>query len=188
MRRATTPKRSAIASSTTFSDFCERARPRCSTRWSARICRTSRAVRCRSRVRCSLRAGDPAGPAKIHVLGLLIMQYPQGSPWERVFGWRFVDPWEAVEPYARGLPDGEMLVVLSHVGLSLDTELAKRVPRIDLLLGGHSHDTLGSAALCRRRADRSRRAVRALRLAQRARLRRAARAALRSPILPSFRC
>ncbi len=76
------------------------------------------------------------------MLGLLIMQYPQGSPWERVFGWRFIDPWEAVEPYARGLPDGEMLVVLSHVGLSLDTELAKRVPRIDLLLGGHSHDTL----------------------------------------------
>jgi 2',3'-cyclic-nucleotide 2'-phosphodiesterase (5'-nucleotidase family) len=87
-------------------------------------------------------AGDPAGPTKIHVLGLLIMQYPQGSPWERVFGWRFIDPWEAVEPYARGLPDGEMLVILSHVGLSLDTELAKRVPRIDLLLGGHSHDTL----------------------------------------------
>ncbi len=70
------------------------------------------------------------------------MQYPQGSPWERVFGWRFIDPWDAVEPYARGLTDGEMLVVLSHVGLSLDTELARRVPRIDLLLGGHSHDTL----------------------------------------------
>jgi len=28
------------------------------------------------------------------------------------------------------------------LGLSLDCELAMRVPRIDLLLGGHSHDTL----------------------------------------------
>jgi 5'-nucleotidase len=79
---------------------------------------------------------------RVHVLGLLIMQYPVGSPWERVFGWRFLDPWEAVAPYALQLPPGEMLVVLSHVGLSLDRRLAERVPRIDLVLGGHSHDTL----------------------------------------------
>jgi 2',3'-cyclic-nucleotide 2'-phosphodiesterase (5'-nucleotidase family) len=79
---------------------------------------------------------------KIHVLGLLIMQYPAGSPWERVFGWRFLDPWDAIAPYAQEIPDGEMLVVLSHVGLSLDRKLAQRVPRIDLVLGGHSHDTL----------------------------------------------
>jgi len=78
----------------------------------------------------------------IHVLGLLIMQYPVGSPWERVFGWRFLDPWDAVAPHAQRVPDGDMLLVLSHVGLSLDRELAERVPRIDLILGGHSHDTL----------------------------------------------
>lgn len=78
----------------------------------------------------------------VHVLGLLIMQYPVGSPWERLFGWRFLDPWDAVAPYAATVPAGEMLVVLSHVGLRLDRILAQRVPRIDLILGGHSHDTL----------------------------------------------
>lgn len=78
----------------------------------------------------------------VHVLGLLIMQYPAGSTWERVFGWRFLDPWDAVAPYAATVPAGEMLVVLSHVGLRLDRVLAQRVPRIDLILGGHSHDTL----------------------------------------------
>jgi len=78
----------------------------------------------------------------IHVLGLLIMQYPMGSPWERVFGWRFLDPWDAIEPYLEFVGQGEMLLVLSHVGLSLDRRLAQRVPRIDLILGGHSHDTL----------------------------------------------
>jgi 2',3'-cyclic-nucleotide 2'-phosphodiesterase (5'-nucleotidase family) len=82
------------------------------------------------------------GATRTHVLGLLIMQYPVASLWERVFGWRFLDPWDAVEPYAREIPDGDALVVLSHVGLSLDRELARRVPRIDIVLGGHSHDTL----------------------------------------------
>ncbi len=79
---------------------------------------------------------------RVHVLGLLIMQYPVGSPYEKIFGWRFLDPWDAVAPYAERIPDGDMLLVLSHVGLSLDRKLAERVPRIDLILGGHSHDTL----------------------------------------------
>jgi 2',3'-cyclic-nucleotide 2'-phosphodiesterase (5'-nucleotidase family) len=87
-------------------------------------------------------AANGAPPVRVHVLGLLIMQYPDGSPWERLFGWRFLEPWSAVEPYARSVPDGELLVVLSHIGLSLDRRLAERVPRIDLILGGHSHDTL----------------------------------------------
>lgn len=78
----------------------------------------------------------------VHVLGLLIMQYPLGSPYERIFGWRFTDPWDAVRPYAQQMPDGEALIVLSHVGLHLDRKLARAVPRIDLILGGHSHDTL----------------------------------------------
>ena len=86
--------------------------------------------------------GGGDAPVRVHVLGLLIMQYRIGSPWERVFGWRFLDPWDAIAPYAQAMPEGEMLVVLSHIGLSLDVELARRVPRIDLLLGGHSHDTL----------------------------------------------
>lgn len=81
-------------------------------------------------------------PVNVHVLGLLIMQYPERSGWERVFGWRFLNPWEAVVPFVDALPDGEPLIVLSHLGLRLDCELAARVPRIDLLLGGHSHDTL----------------------------------------------
>ncbi len=78
----------------------------------------------------------------VHVLGLVVMQYPTGSGWERVFGWRFLDPWDAVAPYAESIPAGDALVVLSHIGLRLDRVLAERIGRIDLILGGHSHDTL----------------------------------------------
>lgn len=83
-----------------------------------------------------------AGDARVHVLGLLIMQYPVDSMWERVFGWRFLDPVQAITEFVPQVRDGDALVVLSHLGLSLDRKLAKAIPRIDLLLGGHSHDTL----------------------------------------------
>ncbi len=89
-----------------------------------------------------LRAGDEIDAPRVHVLGLLIMQYPVGSRWERLFGWRFLSPEEAIEPYAQSVPEGDALIVLSHVGLRLDRALAAAVPRIDLILGGHSHDTL----------------------------------------------
>ncbi len=93
------------------------------------------------RLRATGLQGDPT---YVNVLGLLIMQYPEQSFWERVFGWRFLNPWEAIAPFAAAVAEDEPLVVLSHLGLSLDCELAARVPRIDLLLGGHSHDTLPS--------------------------------------------
>jgi 2',3'-cyclic-nucleotide 2'-phosphodiesterase (5'-nucleotidase family) len=89
----------------------------------------------------SLVLGGDAGP-RVHVLGLLIMQYPVASPWERVFGWRFLPPADAIAPYAASVPEDDALIVLSHVGLRLDRALAAAVPRIDLILGGHSHDTL----------------------------------------------
>ena len=38
--------------------------------------------------------------------------------------------------------DCDLVVVLSHLGLELDLELARRVPGIDLIVGGHTHDRL----------------------------------------------
>ncbi len=79
---------------------------------------------------------------KVRVCALLVVQYPDGSPWERVFGWRFVDPIAVARGLAETTPPDTTLVVLSHLGLRVDRELARAVPRIDLVLGGHSHDTL----------------------------------------------
>lgn len=74
--------------------------------------------------------------------GLLVPQYPVGSPWERIFGWRFLSPYAVAERIAAQTPPEVTLVALSHIGLRADRELARRVPRLDLILGGHSHDTL----------------------------------------------
>ena len=85
-------------------------------------------------------AGERA--TRVHLAALLVTQYPAGSPWERIFGWRFLDPHEVVREFAETLPPDEPLIVLSHLGLRRDRELAASNSRIDLLLGGHSHDTL----------------------------------------------
>jgi 2',3'-cyclic-nucleotide 2'-phosphodiesterase (5'-nucleotidase family) len=78
----------------------------------------------------------------VRFFGLLVPQYPSGSPWERVFGWRFLDPYVIADEIARTTPPGVTLVALSHLGLRGDRELAQRVGRLELILGGHSHDTL----------------------------------------------
>jgi len=87
----------------------------------------------------TLRAADGE---PIRFFGLLVPQYAVGSPWERVFGWRFRDPYEVASEIAATTPAGTTLVALSHLGLRADRELAARVPQLDLILGGHSHDTL----------------------------------------------
>jgi len=85
---------------------------------------------------------DGGTPWNLRLFGLLVVQYPQGSPWERVFGWRFLDPIAVAQRIAATTPPETTLIALSHLGLRHDRLLAQRVPRIDLILGGHSHDTL----------------------------------------------
>ena len=83
-----------------------------------------------------------AAPWTLRFFGLLVVQYPTGSPWERLFGWRFLDPLDVAAQIAETTPPETTLIALSHLGLRHDRLLAQRVPRLDLILGGHSHDTL----------------------------------------------
>jgi 5'-nucleotidase len=79
---------------------------------------------------------------RLRLFSLLVVQYPTGSPWERVFGWRFLDPIHIARDIAARTDPNEVLILLSHLGLRRDRVLANAVPRLDLLLGGHSHDLL----------------------------------------------
>lgn len=78
---------------------------------------------------------------RLRFCALLVPQYPAGSWWERVFGWRFLDPYDVAAAAAAKLERGDAFIVMSHLGLHADRKLAERVPQISLLLGGHSHDT-----------------------------------------------
>ncbi len=81
-------------------------------------------------------------PWTLRFFGLLVVQYAAGSLWERAFGWRFLDPVDVAQRIADETPADTTLIALSHLGLPHDRILAQRVPRVELILGGHSHDTL----------------------------------------------
>jgi len=78
----------------------------------------------------------------VRFFGLLVEQYPLHSVWERLFGWRFLNPFEVAQKVAASVSPDEVLILLSHLGLEMDRRIAQAVPRINLILGGHSHDTL----------------------------------------------
>jgi 2',3'-cyclic-nucleotide 2'-phosphodiesterase (5'-nucleotidase family) len=89
-----------------------------------------------------LRTDDGGTPWRVRFFGLLVVQYPAGAPWERIFGWRFLDPIAVAREMAETTPPDTTLIALSHLGLKHDRLLAEAVPRLDVILGGHSHDTL----------------------------------------------
>jgi 2',3'-cyclic-nucleotide 2'-phosphodiesterase (5'-nucleotidase family) len=61
----------------------------------------------------------------------------------KLLGWEARDPFETVSRLVDSLrSEVDVLVVLSHLGLSTDRQLAASVPGIDIILGGHTHQLL----------------------------------------------
>jgi len=64
--------------------------------------------------------------------------------WYHLFGIHVKNPQEEIQrvlaEYERNSHD--LLVILSHLGLSEDKKLASKLPNIDVIIGGHSHITL----------------------------------------------
>ncbi|RCW43379.1 bifunctional metallophosphatase/5'-nucleotidase [Paenibacillus prosopidis] len=60
-----------------------------------------------------------------------------------LLGWNVTDPFEAVREQV-GLLQGraDVIVVMSHLGLSSDRMMAQRVEGVDLILGAHTHHLL----------------------------------------------
>ncbi len=83
-----------------------------------------------------------AGGVRVRLLALLAPQYRTGSGWEAIFGWRFLSVRAAMDEMLAGHSDADVTIVLSHLGLRSDRELARAHPRIGAIIGGHSHDTL----------------------------------------------
>jgi 2',3'-cyclic-nucleotide 2'-phosphodiesterase (5'-nucleotidase family) len=83
-----------------------------------------------------------AGGARVRLLALLAPQYRTGSGWESVFGWRFLSVQAAMDELLTPDDGTDITIVLSHLGLDADRELARAYPGIGAIIGGHSHHTL----------------------------------------------
>ncbi|HME82410.1 MAG TPA: hypothetical protein VKF82_10065 [Candidatus Eremiobacteraceae bacterium] len=83
-----------------------------------------------------------AGGARVRLLALLAPQYRTGSGWEAVFGWRFLSVQAAMDEMFAAPQEADVTIVLSHLGLRSDRELASAYAGIGAIIGGHSHDTL----------------------------------------------
>ena len=84
------------------------------------------------------------GGRKVGIIGVAQVKTPQmSSPGPGV---RFSAPGEAVKKVASELRKQgvDILIALSHAGLSGDKKLAEKVPDLDVIVGGHSHVLLAN--------------------------------------------
>ncbi|CAG9621078.1 bifunctional metallophosphatase/5'-nucleotidase [Sutcliffiella rhizosphaerae] len=60
-----------------------------------------------------------------------------------LLGWKMEDPFLSLEKHIPSMKqEADIIVVLSHLGISDDEEIARRFPDIDVILGGHTHHVL----------------------------------------------
>jgi len=81
-----------------------------------------------------------ASGLRVGVFGLTLPIVISGTWHEWVSRFRFEPPIQAAKRLAAKLrPQCDLLIALTHTGLSADREIARNVAGIDLILGGHGH-------------------------------------------------
>ncbi|GAB7388800.1 bifunctional UDP-sugar hydrolase/5'-nucleotidase [Bacillaceae bacterium] len=82
---------------------------------------------------------EESGGIKLGILGVT-------APYEsfyRLLGWKVSEPQETVSSIVRSIRDKvDVVVLLSHLGLPQDEQLAESIDGIDLILGAHTHHLL----------------------------------------------
>ena len=77
------------------------------------------------------------------LIGVTPVQYRHNCFWEKIFKFRFFDPIETTAKLAQKIfIQNKNILILSHLGLERDLELAPRLPKGTWILGGHSHTAL----------------------------------------------
>lgn len=88
------------------------------------------------------------GGCRIGIFGMTVVQYPVGSPYERLFGLRFLPPESLIESLVRRYQEShDVVIFLSHLGIKKDRELIHQLIqkpelKLDFILGGHSHSLM----------------------------------------------
>ncbi len=84
---------------------------------------------------------SPVG--KVGIIGLSVPMITERMLSQHVSAYVFDDPITRGCELAEELrPRVDLLIALTHIGLTKDVQLAKTCPSIDLIIGGHSHSLL----------------------------------------------
>lgn len=65
------------------------------------------------------------------------------APFYGPLGWKIEDPFQVLSEKVRQMKqEHDLVILLSHLGLSDDEEIARRFPEIDVIIGAHTHHLL----------------------------------------------
>ncbi|CAM4316553.1 bifunctional UDP-sugar hydrolase/5'-nucleotidase [Paenibacillus alkaliterrae] len=80
------------------------------------------------------------GEKKFAFIGLVTEETPIATHPKNVVGLTFKDPVDIAKDWVPKLKkDADHVIVISHVGIEVDREIARNVQGIDLIIGAHSH-------------------------------------------------
>ncbi|MBA4292011.1 hypothetical protein C0431_03480 [bacterium] len=92
---------------------------------------------------------------KIGIFGVMVPMVTDRMASRHTSQFLWTQPIPAAQSQVQNLrPHVDLLICLSHIGLTQDRRLAEACPEIDLILGGHSHSVLtepeiiGKTAIC----------------------------------------
>lgn len=83
------------------------------------------------------------GGIKIAIIGIVTEDVPLSTHPRNVVGLNFHSPLETVKKFIKELKEKvDLIIVLSHIGFSVDRILAEKIEGIDVIVGGHSHSKI----------------------------------------------
>lgn len=82
--------------------------------------------------------------AVVGVIGMTIPYYP----FYEKLGWKIADPLKLLPSLIKEVRQkADIVLLLSHLGLNLDEEIAREMEGIDVIIGGHTHHLLKSGKI-----------------------------------------
>lgn len=91
---------------------------------------------------------------RVVIFGLTTADTPRSTLPGNVKGLVFNDPVETARDLLRGFNDKDLIIALTHIGVHEDRKLAAACPKIDIIIGGHSHtkiftpEKVGETLIC----------------------------------------
>lgn len=80
------------------------------------------------------------GGLRVGVIGITYYPMAGMAKPSNLMGFDSTEPAKAVNDVAQVIdPETDLIIVLSHLGLDNDREMAKHIKNVDLIVGGHSH-------------------------------------------------